>query len=141
MYHLVKFQNPTQPPATSPPINPHATSPPIDLPAPTTEPIIPNQPPAPDNKSTITDPPIISKPTIKEKPIIINQPPQIENAHIDNSINYVNIDEIPINSKISSFEELLQKELDKNNGKAEMPVDNRTSFAHLEEKRKQREII
>ena len=132
MYHLVKFQNTTQPPATSPPIDP---------PAPTTEPIISNQPPTPDNKATTTDPPITSKPTMKEKPIIITQPPQIENAQVDNSISYVNIDEIPINSKISSFEELLQKELDKNNGKAEMPVDNRTSFAHLEEKRKQREII
>ena len=132
MCHLVKFQNPTQPPATSRPIDP---------PAPTTEPIVSNQPPTPDNKATTTDPPITSKPTIKEKPIIINQNPQIENAQVDNSINYVNIDEIPINSKISSFEELLQKELDKSNGKAEMPVDNRTSFAHLEEKRKQREII
>ena len=133
MYHLVKFQNPTQPPTTSPPIDP---------PAPNTEPIIPTQPPVPDNKAaTTTDPPILDKPNVKEKPIIITQNPQIENLQVDNSINYVNIDEIPINSKISSFEELLQKELDKNNGKAEMPVDNRTSFAHLEEKRKQREII
>ena len=132
MYHLVKFQTPAQPPATSPPIDPLA---------PNTEPITSTQPPAPDKKSTTTDPPILDKPNVKEKPILINQTPQIENLQADSSINYVNIDEIPINSKISSFEELLQKELDKNNGKAEMPVDNRTSFAHLEEKRKQREII
>ena len=44
--------------------------------------------------------------------------------------NVVNIDEIPIQSKKKTFEELLQEELAKNDGQIDPPKDSRTSLVH-----------